>query len=546
MRTLRVHGLALAALGGFGLGACNFVLGLADGPPGTGGGVGTGVSSSSSGSGASTTASSGGGDGGMEPDADAGVDAGPTGRGLWAQSYDGSTVSAIAAGPNGTLYLTGGGATGPSSFGCNADAGSGTGSGYLVQLDASGNCLWGFFFGGSAQGTGVAVDSAGDVVLTAQFSGSSVNLIPNATPAWPPEPVAFIGQVNSFVALYGPTHTLTRAYLLGDFGGAGDHLATAVAINDALTVAVAASYTSSIGVIEPPLSPGPYSVETSADGTDSVVLRFDMTGDLGAPLWVTGKMATPQVASAVALDSSGNVAVAGTTTGPTVFDTLMPVPAPMMTPSIFLASWAGDGGVPFSAVLGGDLDNDGGAAPQDHRSTVFDGAGNMLVGATFTGSITGVASPAAAGQSVFLGRYTNVGAPLLASLRFGSDTAGEDATLAGVATDVMGTGSVTFAGGFQGSPFFHISNGPSITTPVGAAAAYVAKVDSTLGTVLWLEKYGGGGGHQVVDAVAVDPTSGNVLVAGHYQGKLDFGGTAVPPLVNNTTNDELFVAVLSP
>ncbi len=546
MRRLRVLGLALATLGGFAAGACNFVLGLAENPPGAGGGAGTGAgTSTSSGSGNGTSSTSGGGgDGGMEPDADAGVDAGPVGRGMWSTSFTGPTVAAIAAGPNGSVYLTGGGAQGPASFGCGADAGtsgigSATGTGYLVQLDGMGNCLWGFFFSDRAAGTAVAVDSQGDVALTAEFSGSNVNVIGT----WPPEPTG-LGQINSFIALFDSSHALSWARLLGDsMNPPGNQMATGVAIDESQNVVVSASYTSTIAVLAALGAVPPVKVETMADGIDSVVLRFDMNVNIGAPLWITGAMGTPQLASAVALDSSGDVALAGTTTGPTMLGKTS-LPAPMTTASIFLASWGSDGGVPFAAVPGGDQDlQDGGSSPQDRRSTAFDGAGNMLLGATFTGTIGADAGAPAAGQSVYLARYAGTGPALLSSIRFGSDTAGEDATLAGIAPYVGGNGSVTFAGGFQGTPSF--PGGKSITNPVGASAAYVAKVDSTLGNVIWLEKYGDGTSTQVVDAVAIDPNGGDILVAGHYQGTLDFGGKATP-LVNTSGNPQLFVARLAP
>lgn len=530
MRTTRVLGLALATFGGS-LAACNFAIGFHD------------YDFGSSGSGAGMSTSTSTGTAGVDGGGDAGADAGPTGRGVWSYDFAGPTVSAIAAGPKGTgtVYLTGTNATGP-AFNCTntSDAGSSSGTGYLVQLDGSGNCLWGFFFGESAQGTGVAVDTKGDVVVTAQFIAGGVDLNGN----WPPNPN--FNQTNSFVALFDANHNLMWGLALGDSTGQqGNQMATAVAINDQ-TVVASASYTSWIGVVPPPGSPGSVAIETMSDGTDSVVIRFDSGGTPGAPLSITSMMGTTQLANAVAVDSSGNVAVAGTTTGPTTFNGIMPpLPAPMVTPSLFLASWESDGGVPLAVDLGGN------PAPGGGR-VAFDAAGNILVGGTFTSLLDagtgdgGDAGSAPGGQSVFVTHYPATGTTPLGTIQFVSSVPDDTATLAGIApfASADAGASVTCAGSYQGTVQFPGS--PSIVNQAGVSAVYVAKVDGALDKVIWVESYGDGIFNQVVDAVAVDPSDGTILVAGHYQGSLAFGGMATPSLSNMTGSDKLFVAKLSP
>ena len=77
-------------------------------------------------------------------------------------------------------------------------------------------------------------------------------------------------------------------------------------------------------------------------------------------------------------------------------------------------------------------------------------------------------------------------------------------------------------------------DGTSVTTSQTTSAVYVARVDGAVGNVLWLKQFGNGVFTQSADALAVDPSDGSILVAGHFQGTLDFGGTATPPLVNMT------------
>lgn len=104
----------------------------------------------------------------------------------------------------------------------------------------------------------------------------------------------------------------------------------------------------------------------------------------------------------------------------------------------------------------------------------------------------------------------------------------------GVGVDA--NGNVIVAGEFTGS----IDFGGSLLNSVGSDL-YVAKLDPT-GKHLWSKRFGGAGGAQTVDALAVDPV-GAVLVAGRlYQGAtIDFGGG---PITSTSGGDNSFVVKL--
>jgi hypothetical protein len=73
---------------------------------------------------------------------------------------------------------------------------------------------------------------------------------------------------------------------------------------------------------------------------------------------------------------------------------------------------------------------------------------------------------------------------------------------------------------------------------------FVAKIDATTGHVSWGRQFGGAG-DQVCESVAMD-SSGNVIVAGNYNGTLHFGGGAADfSDVNDSSGDpELGKAIL--
>ncbi|UQA62064.1 hypothetical protein [Polyangium aurulentum] len=96
--------------------------------------------------------------------------------------------------------------------------------------------------------------------------------------------------------------------------------------------------------------------------------------------------------------------------------------------------------------------------------------------------------------------------------------------------------NVIVAGGFES--YLDFENNLVVQSK-GAMDAFVAKLDAT-GKAVWVRGYGDMGTEFVTD-VAVD-ASGNVIIVGFTNGKIDFGGGDVP----SAANDDIFVAKLSP
>jgi len=79
-------------------------------------------------------------------------------------------------------------------------------------------------------------------------------------------------------------------------------------------------------------------------------------------------------------------------------------------------------------------------------------------------------------------------------------------------------GSIDFGGG-----------GPSLTS-AGSEDIFLVKLDGA-GGHLWSKRFGDSSS-QSPTALAVDPTSGGVIITGNYDGSLDLGGGNLPPPVN--------------
>ncbi|MFO0757839.1 MAG: hypothetical protein U0359_15190 [Byssovorax sp.] len=167
---------------------------------------------------------------------------------------------------------------------------------------------------------------------------------------------------------------------------------------------------------------------------------------------------------------------------------------------------------------------------QQGRGIAVDSAGASFITGTFYGTTDfggGVLSSAGymdgfllkldpAGNHIWSRRLTGPGDQIATS----------------VATD--GSGAVFVAGTFSGT--IDLGNGPMASG--GGIDIFVARFDVN-GSCLWSKRFGDAA-DQLIDGVAVDPTSNDVIIAGHFYGKVDFGGG---PLAN-VGGANVFVAKL--
>lgn len=520
MRQMSLHKLGLAALAGATIAGCNLLLVTYEDGHDTSGGSGGSSSTASSSSGSSGTGLMGGGGTGGTPPVQ--------GRTLWSKAFGDSmahdAVNAVAVGAEDHVYLTGTSAD-LGRLGCDlADAG--TGSGYLVELDANGSCSWAFPFNGV--GKAVAFGSDSNLVFLAGTFNSTLLIDPN----WP---VTTQG-VDSFVAAFDrSSHELRWIRVLGDGTTAGDQIATSLSASGN-GVAVGGTFTGSLTVKDS--ATAGLDIAPGADGVDSFVLVFGNDGKYGMYVGVTSQSTTlPQEAADVALRGDGAFAVTGMSRGNTRFNGVQSLAS--NDENIFLAAYDAQKTSLFSLILG-DTDL------QFGRRVAFDSTGRALLGGEFKGSLAlggagvdgGESLLSSAGFDVFLARY-EAGVPHGAAMHL-ANGADKNVTLGGLALFEGTKKHIIAAGGFLGSIQ---GTGLKMESSQGGSDAWVARIEFDLSKGTWIRRFGDDK-DQAVTAAAVD-SLGNTIIVGHFQGAIDFGDTAAS-YTNSGPGNDIFIAKLAP
>ena len=161
-----------------------------------------------------------------------------------------------------------------------------------------------------------------------------------------------------------------------------------------------------------------------------------------------------------------------------------------------------------------------------------DSRGNIILVGDFWGSVDfGQSKLTSAGdRDIFLAKFDQNGEPIW------SNRYGDKNEQVGVGVAVDSGGAVYIVGGFSGTLDFGgkrlVSNGKDYNVAL-------AKLDST-GRHIWSRCFGDGGSH-VPECIAVAP-SGKVVIAGRFQGSVDFGGGRIQSKSNQT---DIFLATFS-
>jgi hypothetical protein len=163
------------------------------------------------------------------------------------------------------------------------------------------------------------------------------------------------------------------------------------------------------------------------------------------------------------------------------------------------------------------------------------GASPLFLAGLFDGTLTFGTTPYTnqGGLDVFLAKFADA-SDVVAGIAFGSNAANMDQDVRGLAADA--SGNVLVVGTLRDQATLG-----NITAKVtGGDDAYVAKLDADL-QPKWFLAYGDGS-DQGADAVAV-AGDGGIIVAGHFQGTIDFGNGFKPMATGGT---DLFIVKLVP
>jgi hypothetical protein len=434
------------------------------------------------------------------------------------------SVSAITHDLTGNLILAGQ-FSGQTSFntasGQTALTATGTQDVYLAKYDTTWNLAWSESLQGSGTSTAtasaIAVDSNGYVFVTGSFTGT-VDFDPGAGKTT----LTSKGSSDIFTAKYAPTGALVWARQAG--GSSGD-AGLGIAVDAAGDV-----YTTGSLRGQGYFNPGSQSATISSVGsTDVFVWKLTSAGDF---VWAKDMGGSKSdVGKSLALDTSGNVYVAGSFEATADFD---PGAGVANATSVggkdaFIVKLDGSGNFQWVKTFGGSSDD---AA----TAVATDSLGNVYATGTFQGSfdvVSGQAGSALTSRGntdVFLTKFDTSGSFLWAR-GFGGSAADSASALA-----LDGSGNAYVTGSFQQTAKFSV--GPSTLASNGSGDAFVLKFDPS-GTPLWAQNGGGTGSDSAV-GVASD-SAGNPEVAGSFSGAAQFGAPAAFALTSGgPTSDFLW------
>jgi hypothetical protein len=278
------------------------------------------------------------------------------------------------------------------------------------------------------------------------------------------------GRADGMIAKLDSAGNVLWTQLIGT---AGDDYIQAVAVDANHNVYVAGATTGSLG--------GP-----NQGGSDAWVAKYDPSFNR---VWVAQLGgAGDQIAYGVAVDSSGNVFIAGSTT------TAITGSATYLggAHDAFFAKYSSAGSLMWASEVGTSSDDSA-------YAIALDSAGNPIVAGSTTG---GYGYQPQGGIDAWVGKYTAAYGSYLWARLLGSPT---DEWVTGVAVDASGNVYIT-------GP----NNGPLYSNYQGGYDVFLAKYNSS-GARLWIKNYGGPT-DDVANAVAV--YSSTIAVVGSTTGSL--------------------------
>ena len=378
---------------------------------------------------------------------------------------------------------------------------------FVLKLDAAGKGLWARQSKGPAGGVAIAADADGNVLVAGAFH-EEIDLGDGA--------LSPSGAQDVFVAKYDREGELLWSR---GFGGAGFQWPEDMAVDgegNALIIG---------GLHDGADFGGGY--EPSVGETDVFVLKIDPTG---------GKVYSKHFGSAgydyglgIAASASGGAVITGAFAG-----TMDLGGGPLVTAGsddVFLAWLSPKGGHVWSRRFGGSGHDLG-------KGIALDASDTIAVAGLSTGTVDFGGGPVAGGGAydAFVAFYASGGEPQ------GAHVLGAAGALV-EALDVAADGAHNFV----------VVGNMSGTVSFGGAPLTSAAADGSA-TDVFVAKYGQDGQHayshvfgdgkqQLSWAVAVDP-SGSALLAGSFQGAIDFGTGPLPAPASG--GSDLFVTKLMP
>ncbi|MGD0666774.1 MAG: SBBP repeat-containing protein [Bryobacteraceae bacterium] len=341
----------------------------------------------------------------------------------------------------------------------------------------------------NAQAAGVALDSAGNIYLTGTALTTS-------------------GYNAMYVAKLNSTGT-TAAYVTFLGGLEGDTFGEAIALNTAGDIFLAGA-TDSPEFLYDSLADVYYLSSYTFPGSSIDAVMFEVDNAAQNPIWghYFGGSQT-DIFYGMALDSSGNVYLVGSTNSPDLYATAGSAQTGLRGPSnAFIAAFTSEGALGYCTYLGGSGTDSGNAI-------AVDAVGDAFV----TGSTTSTNFPVAGtpyqstlkgGADAFVAKIGPPGGALIYSTYLGGSANDE-----GTAIAVDPSGAVYVTGDTASTDFPVLPNPGAYQSTYGGGAtdAFVARLAGS-GSSLLYSTYLGGSGADAGYSIAIDST-GNAYITGN-------------------------------
>ena len=462
---------------------------------------------------------------------------------------------------------------------------------YIAKYDASCNYVFAKTIGGTDydQSNGIDVDASGNIYITGWFRTPTVDFDPGAGIA----NLTKLGSDEGFIAKYSTTGNYIYAaliggtnyeegseiivdasnyvYVIGTFGGTVDFDPGAGTVNLSspsgygvfiVKYDAGINYQFAVGV-GASMRGNDVSVDASgkvyAVGMFSTLTDFDPgapTANLTPPGLQNGFVASytntgayrfagqiggyyntaySELGNTITTDAAGNVYVAGTFSGNVDFD---PGPGTAFlfgstNGDIFFAKYDANGNYVFAKAINGSPN-------KEPKTIALDATGNIFIAGYFQSNVdfdpgAGFVSLTSAGSDdIFIAKYDVNGNYVFVKQigGTGSDRAN------GMMLD--GSGNIFIAGNYTGAVDFDPSAAvASLSSSGGSQDIFFAKYDAS-GNYLFA-KGTGGTGFDAADGICLD-ASGNLCIAGRFQGTADFDPTAVTVNLISAGNYDVFIA----
>ncbi len=166
-------------------------------------------------------------------------------------------------------------------------------------------------------------------------------------------------------------------------------------------------------------------------------------------------------------------------------------------------------------------------------SSANDSSGNTIVAGQFSGTVSvgGISLISGGGQDIFLAKYTSAGTVVWAK-RYGN-VANE--IINSIVLDTQGN---IYAGGtYAFAPTADFGGG--LVNNLGGFDAFIAKYSSA-GDYVWAKTFGGASNDNIA-GIALDATGQNIIVAGQYNGTIQFNLDPLATLTSTTGDDSLLL-----